>query len=507
MSIWGWATVVAYFLLMVIVGLYAFNKVKSSSDYFVAGGKLPWWLSGISHHVSGYSAVAFSAYAAVAYNYGLTIYMWWAVAIAISVFIGAYLIAPKWAHLRMALNMESPLQYLAIRYNVPVQQLIAWSGILLKLLDTGAKWTALAILLNGFTGIPIPIGVLIAGGASLVYITIGGLWADVLNDFAQFIVQTIAAGGIFIGVFHHLGGFSSLWTVWDRLPSENLQLFREPYTFGFFLAYIFVTFFSYNGGTWNLAVRYMAAPTGPEAKRTALLSSILYLVWPLILFIPMWASPLIFPELDNPEQLYTVLATQFLHPALVGCVLAGMFAATMSMTSGDINTISSVIVRDILPTLTKRLQDLDEKQALRLGRVTTFLFTLMTLIIGIYADAFGGVLGLVISWFGALVGPVAIPMLLGLLPAFRYCGSTAAFGSILAGLATFALMKYGVSDASQTLTVAGPLVVSFATYVGLGVINAVLNKERAVPEKVARLLTLVANGSVESEMTAVSISK
>lgn len=500
MSGWGWAALVGYFVLMVLVGIYAVKRVRGSADYFVAGGKLPWWLSGVSHHVSGYSGVVFSAYAAIAYTYGVTIYMWWAVAITISVIVGAYLIAPRWARLRMKVNVESPLEYLAIRYNVPTQQVIAWSGILLKLLDTGAKWTALAILLNGFTGIPIPIGVFIAGGASLVYITIGGLWADVLNDFAQFVVQTLAAALIFVGVLWQLGGVSALWTMWDRLPPEHSQLFREPYTFGFFLAYIFITFFSYNGGTWNLAARYMASPSGPEARRAAILSGVLYLTWPLVLFAPMWASPLIFPELDNPEQLYTVLAQQFLHPALVGLVLAGMFAATMSMTSGDINTISAVIVRDILPTLFKKMRGIDQRQSLKLARITTLVFTVLTLIIGVYADAFGGVLGLVISWFGALVGPVSIPMILGLLPAFRYSDSVAAIGSIVAGLVAFVVVKYGVPDASQTMNVAAPILVSFVAYVGFGL----LNRGKVVPEQVNRLLSLLDDDVVDSRLTPIS---
>src|SRR5437763_8361184 len=44
----------------------------------VAGGKIPWWLGGISHHVSGHSGVVFVAYAEVAYQYGFTLYVWWA---------------------------------------------------------------------------------------------------------------------------------------------------------------------------------------------------------------------------------------------------------------------------------------------------------------------------------------------------------------------------------------------------------------------------------------------
>lgn len=476
-----------YFLLMAGIGVWSFNMVKGSKDFFVAGGKLPWWLSGVSHHISGYSAVAFSAYAGIAYTYGFTLYMWWALAITIGVLAGAYGIAPRWARLRMKLNIESPLEYLAVRYNLPTQQLIAWSGVILKLFDIGAKWTAIAILLNGFTGLPMLTGILISGGVSLLYITIGGIWADVWNDFAQFVVQLLAAGVMFIAVVSRLGGAGSVFTMWQDLPEGHANLFNGPYTAGFFIAYIFISFFSYNGGTWNLAQRYIASPTGADARKAAIFSGVLYLIFPLIMFLPMWASPLFFPNLSNPDQVYSMMAQQFLPAGMVGLVLAGLFAATMSMTSGDINAVSAVITRDMLPKLWSKVRNIDEKSALRLARMTTLVFTAATLVIGIYADAFGGVLGLIISWFGALVGPVSIPMLLGLLPAFKHSNSAAAISSVAAGFITFVVFKYGLTDASQALQVSAPLLVSLIIFIGMGWFN----RKAAVPREVETLLAQI----------------
>src|SRR5690606_22366112 len=74
-----------FFISMVIIGAYAYFKNKSSEDFFVAGGHLPWWLSGISHHVSGYSGAVFVAYAALAYIHGFSLYVWWAFTIGIAI--------------------------------------------------------------------------------------------------------------------------------------------------------------------------------------------------------------------------------------------------------------------------------------------------------------------------------------------------------------------------------------------------------------------------------------
>ena len=184
----------------------------------------------------------------------------------------------------------------------------------------------------------------------------------------------------------------------------------------FFLGYTLISTISYNGGTWNLAQRFIASPNGSQARKSILLSGALYLVWPLVLFFPMWAAPILLPNLAKPDQSYALLATTLLPAGLVGLVLAGMFSHTMAMTSSDANAISSVVVRDIIPALRRGRGHLVGATELLAGRISTFLFIGLSMVIALTADSFGGVLGLIITWFGALVGPVAIPMLLGMLP-------------------------------------------------------------------------------------------
>jgi Na+/proline symporter len=138
-----------------------------------------------------------------------------------------------------------------------------------------------------------------------------------------------------------------------------------------------------------------------------------------------------------------MLARQFLPAGLVGLVLAAMFAATTSMTSSDSNTISAVVTRDILPVLSPKFRKMDQKRGLRIARLTTFTFMALTLMIGIEAERFGGVLGLIIAWFGALIGPVSVPMVLGLLPAFQHADARAAITSIFTGFGAFVIVTYG----------------------------------------------------------------
>lgn len=470
-----------FFLSMIVIGLWSWIKNKTLEDYFVAGGNIPWWLSGISHHVSGYSGAVFVAYAGLAYTHGFSLYIWWAFTIGIAIIASAKIFPVLWVRLRKRYHIQSPLEYLVNRYNLVTQQIMAWSGVILKLFDVAAKWAAIAILLNVFTGVPLLAGILIAGGVSLIYVTFGGLWAVILTDFAQFLVQLVAGIIMFVIVVIHLGGIDSIFTFWERLPEGHSQPFNDPYTIGFAFAFLLINFLSYNGGTWNLATRYISSPDERQSAKAAYLSGALYLVWPLILFLPMWAAPILLPDLADPTQSYGLLTLELLPVGLVGLVLASLFANTMSMTSSDINTISAVITRDILPMLSSKLKK--SGVSLRIARITTFTFTLLTIILASQHEHFGGVLGLIVSWFGALVGPVAIPMLLGLLPFFSRCGSAAAITSIALGFLTFALTRIITID-SLALSIALPVLVSAATYILMGLFN----RNRPVPERVLYLL-------------------
>ncbi|MGW4667608.1 sodium:solute symporter family transporter [Streptosporangium sandarakinum] len=222
---------------------------------------------------------------------------------------------------------------------------------------------------------------------------------------------------------------------------------------------------------WNLAQRYMASPSGSAARRSALLSSALWLVWPLVLFIPMFAAPLIVPGLADPEEAYVRLAQTLLPQGVIGLVLAGFFSHTMAMVASDANVISSVITRDIAPAIVRRVRDLSARAEPTFARVTTFVFVLVSMTIAIATQGEGVVLKIVVDLVAATMGPISIPLMLGMLPWFKRSGPTAAIVSWAAGLGVWAYVKWILESKDTAMVVGVPLATSLVLYVAVGLLR------------------------------------
>ncbi|MGY0017832.1 sodium:solute symporter family protein [Streptomyces sp. cg35] len=490
-----WAVLIGYFGVMVAIGIWSHKRVDNVSDFFTAGGKMPWWLSGISHHMSGYSAVLFTGYAGIAYTYGITSFVTWSFPIALGIAIGAQLFAPRINRLRSRLHVASPLEYLKNRYNLGTQQALAWSGMLLKIVDVAAKWAAIATLLSVFTGISLNQGILITGAITAVYCTIGGLWADALTELGQFIIQLLAGVSMFVAVVVKLNdkniGFLDAWNQ-PELQGHDKPLVGE-YGAVFLLAFLFIKLFEYNGGMLNQAQRYMATGSAREATRSARLSAVLWLVWPVVLFFPMWMSPLLV-DAQKPDgsDSYGLMTEQLLPHGLLGLVIVGFFSHTMAMCSSDANAIAAVFTRDVMPAVSAKAKEWGPRTGLIAARLTTVVFLALSMAVAtqVNSPTFKDIITVVIKWVAGLMGPIAIPMMLGLLRPFRRSGPTAALTSWALGLVAFWLVNYPINwnvegGVPLQYQVSIPLAVSLVLYIVIGFVKPEDTPERdAIIERI-----------------------
>jgi Na+/proline symporter len=164
----------------------------------------------------------------------------------------------------------------------------------------------------------------------------------------------------------------------------------------------------------------------------------------------------------------------------------------MAMCSSDANAIAAVFTRDCAPVVWRRARTWTEGQGLRVARITTVVFLGLSMAAAtqVNSPTFGDIITVVIKWVAGLMGPMAIPMMLGLLRPFRRSGPTAALTGWSCGLFAFWLVNYPIHwnlDGGVPLQyqVSIPLAVSLVLYIVVGFIKPEDTPERlAIIEKI-----------------------
>lgn len=402
--------IIGYFVLLMIIGVYFWRRMKHVRDFFTGGNAIPWWLAGVSFYLTGFSAFTFVAYSEMAYRFGfVAVTLAWSS--AAGMIIGTIFLAGRW---RRA-GIISPVEFLEARYSKHIRQILAWAGIPLKIVDDGLKIYATGVFVSVGLGYDLKTSIIASGVVMLLYTFMGGLWAVVVTDFVQFIILTLGVVVLFPIVFAQ---FDSIGAFFQSMPEGALLPVNEPFSLVYVFAFYLLITLSYNGN-WAFAQKFYSVKDERDARKAGMLATALKIIGPPLFILPAMAARSLMPELmtppNSPQYTYAALSLKYLPVGLMGLMVAAMFSATMSTLSGDYNVMASVITEDIY----RRLFDKEatQKRLVVVGRIATLLIGISTILIGIslISSARKGLFEVMVTVFGLFVGPMLIPMLAGLL--------------------------------------------------------------------------------------------
>lgn len=428
--------IVGYFVLLTVIGLYFWRRMKHVRDFFTGGNAIPWWLAGVSFYLTGFSAFTFVAYSEMAYRYGLVaITLAWSAAVAMAV--GTIFLAGRWRRARII----SPIEFLEARYNKQIRQILAWAGLPLKVVDDGLKIYATGVFVSVGLGYDLKVSIIGSGIVMLFYTFMGGLWAVVVTDFIQFIILTLGVVVLFPLVFSQIDSIGALA---QGAPPGFLSPINAPFSPLYVIAFYLLILLSYNGN-WAFAQKFYSVRDERAARKAGMLAVALKIAGPPLFILPAVAARSLMPELmrppNSPQFAYAALSLRFLPAGLMGLMIAAMFSATMSTLSGDYNVMASVITEDIYRRLFDK--EASQKRLVIVGRAATLVVGALTIIIGVslVATARTGLFEVMVTIFGLFVGPMLIPMLAGLLSR-RVSWRGAAAGIITGFLSGLSLYLY-----------------------------------------------------------------
>ena len=417
------ATFLASLAGFAIIGLLSSaHKRNTTKDYLLAGRNVSPWLAALSSVATNNSGFMFIGLFGFSYRFGVQ-----AVWLQLGWILGD-LAAWLWVHQRVR---EVSGQTGA----ASVSALIATDGDgrseratrtlvgLLTIVFLGgyaaAQLRAGSTALTSLFGWSPSTGAILGAAIVLLYSFAGGLRASIWTDAAQSIVMLGSMGILLIAC-----GAQSVppWALLQRLAQIDPALvnwFPEDLRFGFGLYLLGFVFGGLGAvGQPHILVRSMSIRSPddiPAARRV-------YFGW----FIPFnilavsagLYSRILLPDLLHAappvaasiaaERALPELAMLALPEALVGLMLAGLFAATMSTADSQILSCSAAITQDVAPQW---------RDSYRAAKLATLVVTVFTLVLALRADenVFGLVLG---AWsaLGATIGPLLLLRIRGIIP-------------------------------------------------------------------------------------------
>lgn len=402
-----WLFIGAFFLLSLFIGIRVSRQSgKSSSDFFLSGRNMPWWLLGVSMVATTFSADTPNLVTDIVRKDGVSgNWQWWAFLITgmMTVFI--------YAKLWRRSGIMTDLAFYELRYSGREAAFLRgfraiYLGVVFNILVMAT--VCLAAIKIGSTLLDLsPVQtLLIASVTTVVYSAIGGLKGIILTDFFQFIIAMIGTvwAAVVIVNLPQIGGLSALVqheAVVDKLniiPSFSdkdafLSILIIPLAVQWWAAYYPG---SEPGGGGYVVQRMLAAKDEKNAVGATLFFNIANYVlrpWPWILIA--LASLVIFPDkaaiaeafpniaasVVDDDLAYSAMLT-FLPSGLLGIVIASLIAAFMSTISTHLNWGASYIVNDFY----KRFVDpqISERKMVWIGRLSTVVLMAVAAVLALF---------------------------------------------------------------------------------------------------------------------------
>ncbi len=389
-----WVFIISFFALSLGIGLYAARTAgKNTSEFFLSGRNMPWWLLGMSMVATTFSTDTPNLVTDLVRQGGVAgNWVWWAFLLTgmLTVFV--------YAKLWRRSGVTTDIEFYEMRYSgKPARFLRAFRalylGIAFNVLSMAAVSLAAIKIGEVMLGLSPLTTIGLASLITVIFSSLGGFKGVILTDFLLFFIAMLGAFGAAVIAVQHpdVGGLSNLFThanVIDKLsllpdfsnPDSYIPILLIPLAIQWWASWYPG---AEPGGGGYIAQRMLAAKDESHAIRATFFFNIAHYAlrpWPWI--IVALASLVVFPDLESLQQAFPNVSANklghdlaypamltFLPHGLLGLVLTSLVAAFMSTISTHLNWGSSYVVNDFYKRFVK--PEASEKELVMMGRIST----------------------------------------------------------------------------------------------------------------------------------------
>ncbi len=401
LSTLDYSFIIVFFSLVLGIGVYVSKKSgKNSSEFFLSGRTMPWWLLGLSMVATTFSTDTPNLVTDIVRTNGVSgNWVWWAFLITglLTVFV--------YAKLWRKSNVNTDLEFYEMRYGgKPARFLRKFRAVYLGVIFNVITMSAVTLAAIKIGGIMLGLEpwqtVISAGLITVTFSALGGFKGVVYTDFLLFFV---AMGGA-IGAAYYLVNIPEVGGIQALIEHENVagkldilpDFSNKKALITLFIIPLAVQWWSSwypgaePGGGGYIAQRMLAAKDENHAIGATFFFNIMHYAlrpWPWILVA--LASLVVYPDIASIHEAfpnvaesklghdlaYSAMLTK-LPSGLLGLVLASLIAAYMSTISTQLNWGSSYIVFDFYKQQVK--PNASEKELVAVGRISTVVLMVLS---------------------------------------------------------------------------------------------------------------------------------
>ena len=445
--LWG---ILAYLVLQFGIGAYVSRRIRTESDYIVAGRQLGYGLATFSIFATWFGAETTIGSAGAVYGSGLT----GATSDpfgygACLLIMGVVFAAPLWRR-----KLTTLADLFRQRYSPGVEKLAVLLMVPASLLWAAAQIRAFGQVISASSGIGVSVTITVAAGIVVAYTAFGGMLADAWTDLIQGIVLVVGLLVLFGALLLSTG-----LEPFTAIPAARL----DPFAGGASALGVIEEWAIPICGSVvaaELVSRVISARSPEVAKRSSLVAGGGYLILGLIPVTVGLAGSVLLPGLEDPEQILPLLAQRLLPGALYVILAGALISAILSTVDTTLLVCSSLVSHNLI---VPARPGMSERSKVRIARGGVALFGVLAYIIALHAD---GVYALVeeASSFGS--AGIFTVVTIGLFTTWGR--AAAAIASLLGGVIAWVLGAYVLGLDLPYLT---SLLVSIAAYAGVALLQ------------------------------------
>ena len=414
---------IVYFIFVLGIGYYFYNKSHNMEDYFLGGRSMNPYVAAMSAQASDMSSWLLMGLPGAVLLLGLG-EAWIGIGLAIGSYLSWLFVAKKLrVHSEVSGNALTMPEFFSNRFKDE-------KGILRMVAAVIILFFFVVYVASGFKGcgvvfqavfpeVGLEIAMIIGAIIIIAYTFMGGFKAVAWTDFFQALLMVIAIIAVPLATIGHTsGGWDAIHAGLDGLGTEFLNIFYDGGTAMGIIGIISLMAWAFGYfGMPHIVVRYMSIRDPKEvkvARRVSLIWIVLALSFAILVGVVGRGYLIVqyggIPEGFDAEHIFLFLGDEMFPALICGVLYAAILAAVMSTADSQLLVASSSITNDILgKTEWAKKQENVESKLMWIARGIVIVIAILAIILALYGGS--NIMGLVsYAWagFGAAFGPLMI---------------------------------------------------------------------------------------------------